>query len=84
MKRRPYFEEDIEDLERRAGLHRPQVLVSVKDDKEFFVVDENTTAEELIRALRQMKNGHKILHGLFVIQQGRNERTEVDYSLQSP
>lgn len=37
------------------------------DDKMFFVVDEDTTAEELIHALLQMNKGATILHNLWRI-----------------
>lgn len=43
---------------------KPQVLVSMLRDKEFFVVDEDITAEELYTAIKTMKNGEKILADL--------------------
>lgn len=64
-----------------------QVLVCVVDDKEFFVVDEDTTAEEIVAALKTMRNGRILLYDLFMIQLTERipqQRTEVDYSLQSP
>lgn len=42
---------------------KPQVLVRMVDNKEFFVVDEDTTTDELISALMEMKNGHMIASG---------------------
>ena len=46
---------------------KPQVLVRMVDDKEFFVVDEDVTADELVGALLKMKNGATILHNLWRI-----------------
>lgn len=42
---------------------KPQVLVRMVDEKEFFVVDEDTTTDELIAALLEMKNGQRIAFG---------------------
>ena len=68
---------------------RPIVLVSVLGDCEHFTIDEDTSAEELIQALKMMKHGNVVLYDLFMIQLIERlpkvaERTEVDYALQSP
>ena len=68
---------------------KPLILVSVLGDCEHFTIDEDTTAEELIQALKMMKNGNVILYDLFMIQLVARlptvtQRTEVDYALQSP
>lgn len=68
---------------------RPIVLVSVLGDCEHFTIDEDTTAEELIDALKHMKNGNVILYDLFMILLTERlpkvtQRKEVDYALQTP
>jgi len=66
---------------------KPQVLVRMYGGKEFFVVDEDTTTDELIAALLEMKNGQRIASGFLTKEWFhfvKKERTEVDYSAQSP
>ena len=65
----------------KGGFMKPQVLVRMYGGKEFFVVDEGTTTEELINALLKMKNGKRILDGF--IHRNNIPRKEVDYALQS-
>lgn len=45
----------------------PQVLISMLRDKEFFVVDEDITAEDLLLALKTMKNGKAVLYRLLIL-----------------
>lgn len=41
-----------------------EVMTHIWNDKDFFFVDEDTTANELVLALLKMKNGNIILHNI--------------------
>ena len=52
----------------------PIVLLRFMDGREFFTIDEDTTADELVLALLEMKNGSTILHDILRMFTNRKEK----------